>query len=142
MTKMTRQQANARLLDDVQADLIDSSAVFALLERQFDAAVRHRSAELAALAAELSPLLDAIDARRRQRLALVRALLGPQATMDQYFASLAPAARGAIASAWGELERIVRACKEATSRNGALLAEQYSVMQRVLHGEEQIYEPR
>jgi len=29
-----------------------------------------------------------------------------------------------------------------TLRNGSLLAEQYSVMQRVLHGEEQIYAPR
>jgi flagella synthesis protein FlgN len=29
-----------------------------------------------------------------------------------------------------------------TTRNGALLAEQFSIMQRVLHGEEQVYAPR
>jgi len=36
----------------------------------------------------------------------------------------------------------VRACKDATLRNGQLLAEQHGIMQRVLHGEEQLYAPR
>lgn len=142
MATFTRTQANALLLEGVQRDLHEAAAIHALLERQFEAAVRHRSVELSALAEELAPLLEAMEARRQQRLQLVRALLGAQATMEQYIANLAPDARAAFEAAWAELEAIVRACKEATLRNGQLLAEQYSVMQRVLHGEDEIYAPR
>lgn len=142
MATLTRAQANARLLEGVKLDLNDAATIHTLLERQFEAAVHHRSAELTALADGLAPLLEAMETRRQQRLQLVRALLGPQATMDQYMASLAPDARAAFRAAWTELETIVRACKEATTRNGNLLAEQYSVMQRVLHGEDDIYAPR
>ncbi|QYG01475.1 MULTISPECIES: flagellar export chaperone FlgN [Massilia] len=142
MATLTRTQANALLLDGVQRDLHEAAAIHALLERQFEAAVRHRSVELTALAEDLAPLLEAMEGRRQQRLRLVRALLGAQATMEQYIASLTPAARATFDAAWAELETIVRACKEATIRNGQLLAEQYSVMQRVLHGEDGIYAPR
>lgn len=141
MATLTRLQAQTLLEDGVRRDLRDAGAIHALLERQFDAAVRHHGAELTALAAALAPLLDALEGRRRQRLHLVRALLGPQATMAQYVASLAPAAGASVASAWRELERIVIACKAATVRNAALLTEQYSVMQRVLYGEEHLYGP-
>jgi flagella synthesis protein FlgN len=72
----------------------------------------------------------------------VRALLGPQGTMAQYSATLAPAPRAAFEAAWQALEQTVRACKDATLRNGQLLAEQHGIMQRVLHGEEQLYAPR
>lgn len=142
MAKMTRQQAHGLLLDGVRLDVADGGAVRDLLEQQFDAAVRHRTAELTGLAARLTPLLDAMEARRQQRVSLVRALLGPQATMDAYFATLAAAARAEAQAAWDELERIVLACKQATHRNATLLAEQHSVMQRVLHGEDDIYAPR
>jgi len=142
MATLTRQQANSLLTNGVQLDLREAGAVRALLEQQFDAAVRHRSAELSTLAEQLEPLLEGMDGRRKQRVSLVRALLGPQGTMSDYFATLQPAPRAALEAAWGELERLVRDCKNATIRNGSLLAEQYSVMQRVLHGEEQIYAPR
>ncbi|MFC0250576.1 flagellar export chaperone FlgN [Massilia consociata] len=142
LPRLTRQQAITALADGVQADVRDSAEVLALLERQFEAALRHRSSELAGLAELLTPLLDAMEARRQQRVSLVRALLGPEATMAQFIGTLPGPARDALASAWGDLERTVRACKEASTRNGTLLAEQYTVMQRVLHGEEGIYAPR
>ena len=142
MSRMTRQQANAALVDGVQADVRDSAEVLALLERQFDAALRHRSSELTNLAELLTPLLDAMDARRRERVSLVRALAGEAATMDGFIASLPEPAQGALKAAWADLERTVLACKEATGRNGQLLAEQYTVMQRVLHGEDDTYAPR
>lgn len=142
MATLTRQQANALLLEGVQRDLDQAATIHTLLEQQFEAAVRHRSAELTALADGLTPLLEGMEERRQQRLQLVRALLGPDATMAQYSASLAPAARAAFDTAWTGLEAIVRACKEATTRNSQLLAEQYSVMQRVLHGEDEVYAPR
>jgi flagella synthesis protein FlgN len=54
-----------------------------------------------------------------------------------------PAAQRSLASAdWERLEQLVRDCKQATTRNGSLMADQYTVMQRVLHGEDQLYAPR
>jgi flagella synthesis protein FlgN len=142
MAKLTRQQANTLLLEGLDLDLQDGAAVQGLLERQFEAAVRHRTAELTELAEQLTPLLDAMEARRQQRVSLVRALFGPQAGMDQFFAVLEAGARAQAQAAWQQLEAIVTACKQATTRNANLLAEQYSVMQRVLHGEDAVYAPR
>lgn len=142
MATLTRQQANALLSDGVALDLAQTATIGRLLEEQFDAAVRHRNAVLGTLADELLPLLEAMEARRLQRLQLVRALLGPQATMAQYIASLAPGARGPFEVNWQALESAVRACQQSSLRNGQFLADQYSVMQRVLHGEEQTYAPR
>jgi flagella synthesis protein FlgN len=142
MSRMTRDQALFQLAEGVQADLAACAQLQGLLERQFDAALRHRSAELADMVGALTPGLDAMEARRGQRLALVRALLGPDATMDQLIASLAGCARAELAANWHELEQMVIECKRMSTRNGALLAEQYSIMQRVLHGEDQVYAPR
>jgi flagella synthesis protein FlgN len=119
-----------------------SSTIRDLLERQFQAALRHRGAELTALAEELMPQLDAMEQRRQQRVQLVRALFGQEATMDQLFGSLPDAQRAGAAAAWEQLEQLVRDCKQATTRNASLMAEQHSVMQRLLHGEDQTYAPR
>ncbi|TFW29695.1 flagellar export chaperone FlgN [Massilia horti] len=142
MTRMTRGQANAALVDGVRTDLAACAEIRALLERQFEAALRHQSALLTELAAELAPLLDAMEARRQQRVTLVRALFGPEGQMGQFIAALAEPVRGKLAADWQQLEDLVRDCKTATIRNGNLLAEQFSVMQRVLHGEEETYAPR
>jgi flagella synthesis protein FlgN len=142
MSRMTRDQANAELGADVRADLEATGAMLDLLQRQFDAAIRHRTAELAELAAQLEPALEQMDVRRQRRVSLVRALHGPDATMSGLIEALPQPARQQLAEDWAELESRVRACKEATTRNANLLAEQFSVMQRVLHGEEQLYAPR
>jgi len=142
MSRITRDQAVSRLLDGIHDDLHACGAVHELLERQFQAALRHDGAELSTLAAELMPQLDAMEARRTQRVQLVRALFGLDATMDQLFASLAAPQRHAAGAAWAQLERLVRDCKAATARNGNLMADQYSVMQRLLHGEDHTYAPR
>ena len=142
MSRMTRDQAVARLLDGVRADLGACGTIRDLLERQFQAALRHRGAELAQLAEQLTPELDAMEQRRQQRVHLVRALLGPQATMDDLFGSL-PAQQSARGRTdWDELEALVRDCKQATTRNGNLMAEQFTIMQRLLHGEDDTYAPR
>ena len=140
--RMTRQQAAAALADGVDQDLHAANAIHALLERQFQAALRHQGAELAALAEELTPALDAMDARRKQRVALVRALNGIDATMGGFIATQPEPGRAKLAAAWTELERLVVACKMATTRNGNLLAEQFTVMQRVLHDGDGTYAPR
>ena len=142
MSRMTRDQAVARLLDGIQNDVTSCATIRELLERQFQAALRHRGAELTTLAEALMPQLDEMEGRRQQRVQLVRALFGQQAGMDQLFAGLAPAQRDAAAAAWEQLETLVRDCKSATTRNASLMAEQHSTMQRLLHGEDQTYAPR
>lgn len=142
MTKMTRDQAVARLAAGIEADLAASSTLLELLERQFDAALRHRTAHLGELAEQLMPALAAMEQRRVQRVSLVRALLGPEGDMAKLIASLAAPARAALAADWHTLEQMVLECKRLNARNSALLTEQFSIMQRVLHGEEQIYAPR
>jgi flagella synthesis protein FlgN len=128
MGRLTRDQAVAHLLDGVRHDMQACTTIRDLLERQFHAALRHRAAELGALAEELMPQLDAMEQRRLQRVQLVRGLPAAQRTR--------------AAADWTRLEQQVRDCKQATTRNGNLMADQYSVMQRVLHGEEQLYAPR
>ena len=142
MSKLTRDQAIAKLTAGIQADLAASSTLLELLERQFDAALRHRTAQLAELAEELMPALEAMEQRRVQRVSLVRALLGPKADMGQLIASLAAPQRVSVAADWHALEQMVLECKRLNARNSALVTEQYSIMQRVLHGEEQTYAPR
>jgi len=142
MGRLTRDQAVARLLDGIQADLQACGVIRDLLERQFQAALRHRGAELGALADELMPQLDAMEQRRQQRVQLVRALHGASAGMDDLLNALPDAQRSRAASDWERLEQLVRDCKQATTRNGNLMADQYTVMQRVLHGEDQLYAPR
>lgn len=142
MSRMTRTQAIARLDAGVTADLGACHDILALLERQFDAALRHRSAELSALAALLAPLLDAMEQRRVQRVTLVRALCGASADMATLIAGLDAPQRAALSAAWQELEQLVLECKRLNVRNSALLTEQFSIMQRVLHGEETLYEAR
>lgn len=142
MTRMTRGEAHAKLQGGLRADLDASAEILALLEQQFECALRHQSARLAELATLLEPALASMEARRAERLSLVRALLGAQGTMAALLDSLPAPQRALMAADWADLEQRVVACKQATTRNSTLLAEQYSVMQRVLHGEEQTYAPR
>lgn len=142
MGRLTRDQAVAHLLDGVRHDMQACTTIRDLLERQFQAALRHRAAELGALAEELMPQLDAMEQRRQQRVQLVRALHGADATMDDLLNGLPAVQRSRAAADWEQLEQQVRDCKQATARNGNLMADQYTVMQRVLHGEEQLYAPR
>jgi flagella synthesis protein FlgN len=138
---MTRQDAMRLLLAGMAADLVAYQTLTELLGRQFDAAVRHKAGPLAEAAEAISTLVDELQARRQQRVALVQRLLGPDATMLQAFALLKSPARERMEADWKTLELSVLECKRLGKRNSDLLVEQYSIMQRVLHGEEQIYAP-
>ena len=137
----SRQDAMRQLLAGVADDLQAYAALRALLEQQFDAAVRHQGPQLTAAAEAISALVDVMQARRAQRVALVQRLAGPAATMLQAFALLKNTARERMENDWSSLEQMVIECKRLGKRNSDLLVEQYSIMQRVLHGEEQIYAP-
>jgi len=138
---MSRQDAMRLLLAGIADDLAAYQQLKTLLQEQFEAALRHRASELGTVAEAISTLVEAMQARRAQRVALVQRLVGPGAGMLQAFALLKNAGRERMEADWATLEQSVIECKRLSKRNGALLVEQYSIMQRVLHGEEQIYAP-
>ena len=138
---MTRQDAMRALLAGIADDLRAYPALQDLLEQQFHAALRHQAGPLGQVAEAISALVDTLQARRAQRVALAQRLLGPTANMDQAFALLKNAAREKIEADWKTLETMVVECKRLSKRNSDLLLEQHTIMQRVLHGEDQLYAP-
>ena len=138
---ITRQEAMRRVLQGMTDDSVDYAALKTLLEEQFQATLHHQSARLTALAEQVVAAVEPLDARRRQRVSLVTALLGPQGDMPQLFALLQEDARATAERDWVALEQMVLECKRLNTRNSDLLTEQYSIMQRVLHGEEDTYAP-
>jgi len=129
------------LLDGIKADLQSYQQMLDLIAQQFEAAIRHQSERLGDIAKEIGALVDVLEARRAQRVELATRLVGPQPSMEQVFTLLKPEARARLEADWAELEGMVQAAREMGRRNADLLAEQYTIMQRVLHGDDQIYEP-
>jgi len=138
---LSRQAAMQQLLAGIAEDQAGYNAMLGLLEEQFIAALRHQSARLGELAELISAAVDVLEARRSRRVALAKSLLGPTPTMAQVFALLKPEPRARQERDWQALEQTVQECKRIGKRNSDLLLEQYSIMQRVLHGEDQTYEP-
>ena len=130
-----------QLLDGIAADLQSYQQMLDLIAQQFEAAIRHQSEHLAQVAKEIGALVDVLEARRAQRVELATRLVGPQPSMEQVFALLKPAPRARLEADWAQLEGMVQAAREMGRRNADLLAEQYTIMQRVLHGDDQTYEP-
>ena len=138
---ITRQEAVRRVLQGMTDDSVGYAALQTLLEEQFQATLQHQSTRLTALADQVIAAVEPLDARRRQRVSLVTALLGAQGDMPQLFALLQEDARSKAEADWVALEQMVLECKRLNARNSDLLTEQYSIMQRVLHGEEDTYAP-
>ena len=138
---MTRQEVMAMLLRGVAEDVLAYRSLQGLLDQQFDAIVRHQGERLTSIGETILPALQAMEARRVQRVNLVTTLLGPDAGIAQAVNLLKGVSRHTLESNWAELELMVVDCKRRNIRNSTLLTEQYSIMQRVLHGEDQIYAP-
>jgi len=138
---MSRQDAMKMLLDGVKADLQSYQQMLDLIAQQFEAAIRHQSERLGDIAKEIGALVDVLEARRAQRVELATRLVGPQPSMEQVFTLLKPEARARLEADWAQLEGMVQTAREMGRRNADLLAEQYTIMQRVLHGDDQTYEP-
>lgn len=130
-----------QLLDGIAADLQAYQRMLDLIAQQFEAAIRHQSERLGQIAQEIGALVDVLEARRAQRVELATRLVGPQPAMAQVFALLKPEPRARLENDWSQLEAMVQTAREMGRRNAELLAEQYTIMQRVLHGDDQTYEP-
>lgn len=136
-----RQKAMSQLIRGVSDDLADYGRLQALLEQQFDAALRHQSVRLGELAAAITPLCETLELRRQQRVALAVLLLGPEPEMRRLFVLLEGRARARLEANWASLEAMVCESKRLGKRTSDLLLGQFSIMQRVLHGEEHTYAP-
>ena len=138
---MTRQDAMKALLLGIAQDQQAYDELAALLQQQFEATIRHQNERLGQLAETISALVDRMQERRAQRVALAQQLVGVNATIMQAFSLLKNPARERMEGDWKALEIKVIECKRLGKRNSDLLVEQYSIMQRVLHGEELTYAP-
>lgn len=130
-----------QLLEGIAADLADYEQLLGLIEQQFEAAIRHQSARLGEIAEAIGAAVPVLEARRARRVELASRLTGPAPAMAQVFALLRAEPRTKLEADWRRLEVMVRTAKELGKRNAELLAEQFTIMQRVLHGDDQTYEP-
>jgi len=141
VSELSRQDAMKMLLDGIKADLQSYQQMLDLIAQQFEAAVSHQSERLGEIAQEIGAMVDVLEARRVQRVELATRLTGPTPSMEQVFALLKPEPRARLEADWAQLEGMVQTAREMGRRNAELLAEQYTIMQRVLHGDDQTYEP-
>jgi flagellar biosynthesis protein FlgN len=137
----SRQAAIDRVMRGVGDDMRDYRALLGLLDEQFDAALRHDAVRVEDVGQRILAAVDGLEGRRRERVALVELLLGPDGRMDELIGTLAPPRQGALDAGWKALQTLVRQCKELNARNCRLMTDQQAVMQRVLHGDMETYAP-
>ncbi|MFT3857263.1 MAG: flagellar export chaperone FlgN [Aquabacterium sp.] len=138
---MSRRDALARLLTDLQADLDAAHGLQTLLEQQFQAALRHEGSTLSELGPRIVAQVEAMEARRAMRVRLVARLLGSaQApSMGALAETLPRPIQTALRREWQALESSVRHCKALNQRNCELIVAQHALMNRVLNGEDHTY---
>lgn len=131
---MTLREALGRLIKGVHADLGDYRTLRELLDVQFEAALKHRSAVISDIADRISALTAQLDKRRAERVALAKMLVGKQSsvTISAVSARLPANARPAFDEWWQTLEKLVHECKRLNQRNCDLLMNQHEILQRVL----------
>jgi flagella synthesis protein FlgN len=131
---MTLREALGRLIKGVHADLGDYRTLSELLNVQFDAALHHRSAVITDVADRIASLTAQLEARRAERYALAKVLVGKQSsvTISAVSARLPANARPAFDEWWQTLEQQVQECKRLNQRNCDLLMNQHEILQRVL----------
>lgn len=131
---MTVREALGRLVKGVHADLGDYRALRELLDVQFEAALKHRSAVITDIADRISALTAQLDKRRIERVALAKILAGKQGnvTISAVSARLPATARPAFDEGWQTLEKLVQECKRLNQRNCDLVMNQHEILQRVL----------
>jgi flagella synthesis protein FlgN len=131
---MTLREALGRLIKGVHADLGDYRTLRELLDVQFEAALKHRSAMIRDIADRISALTAQLDKRRAERVALAKMLVGKQSsvTISAVSARLPANARPAFDEWWQTLEKLVQECKRLNQRNCDLLMNQHEILQRVL----------
>lgn len=133
------------LLAQLRRGLVEDGAGYerlrGLLERQFQAALRHQAQQLVTLAQEIEHLVAALQAQQGQRSQTLQRLLGRRAGegVRGLLRALPAAQREPLQQAWRQLDGQLQACKALNQRNCRLVVEQHALMQRVLGREEVLY---
>ncbi|MTD32913.1 flagellar protein FlgN [Paludibacterium denitrificans] len=140
---MTGQDAVKALLIGMDRDRFDYRKLTRLLEQQFSAALQHNAAELASIASDILNIVEAMEQRRHQRIDLVIAFLGAgqPVSVEAVIERVTGKVHDTLQSWWADLGYLARHCQTLNTRNGQLLMSQYEIMQRVLHGEKDVYAP-
>ncbi|HEY0942961.1 MAG TPA: flagellar export chaperone FlgN [Steroidobacter sp.] len=131
---MTAREALSRLIKGVHADLGDYRTLRELLDAQFEAALKHRTAVISDVAERITQLTAQLEQRRVERLALAKVLLGKKAnlTISAVAARLPANVRTAFDQWWQTLEKQVQECKRLNQRNCDLLMNQQEILRRVM----------
>lgn len=142
-SRSKQSEALSRLVQGMRADIVDYRRLRELLDVQFDAALRHQSNALVDVAANITELVDMLDGRRQERVALAGVLIGPEepVSMQGVMRLLTESSRASLQADWETLESLVRECKQANTRNCRLLTDQHEIMRRVLNREADTYAP-
>lgn len=133
----------SRLKQGLHADLQDYRRLQKVLAMQFEAIVQHRSKLLEDIAAKVVKLVEEMEARKKERVQIVVALLGREnpPSMEALLSLLPKPYNQLIPPLWQELGTLVKDCKELNTRNCNLLTAQNEIMQQVLNGEADTYAP-
>lgn len=134
---MTAREALSRLIKGVHADLGDYRTLRELLDAQFEAALKHRTAVIGDVAERITQLTAQIEQRRLERVALAKVLLRRKTnvTISAVAARLPNNVRAAFDQWWQTLEKQVQECKRLNQRNCDLLMNQHEILRRVMQAD-------
>ncbi|TXI25660.1 MAG: hypothetical protein E6Q67_00490 [Roseateles sp.] len=116
-----------------------------LLERQFQAALRHAAAEIGELGEAIVNQVQQLENQGRRDRELLVALLGREAgvaSVRELLRRLPRQKAEPLLQRWRALQRLLAHCKALNLRNGQLMAEQQMLMQQLLGQEEHVYAER
>ncbi len=124
---------------DLQSDVKAYQDLIALLNEQFSASVQQQTTQLSRVLVEISEHLAAIEVRRTRRSQMIKT--SRVADCEALMALFPAALQQACLSKWQQLGALLRQAKQLNQRNGEFILSQQEIMQRVLFGEQDIYDP-
>lgn len=126
---------------DLQSDLLAYQDLIIQLKQQFEASVSQQTARLNEVLSGISELLAAIELRRQRRVKIVQALSPADPRCAALIATFPAALQSVCLDKWQQLEALLQEARQLNQRNGEFILSQQEIMQRVLFGEQDIYDP-
>lgn len=126
---------------DLQSDLLACQDLIVQLKLQFEASVSQQTARLNEVLSCITELLAAIELRRQRRVKIVQALSPADPRCAALIATFPAALQSVCRDKWQQLEMLLQEARQLNLRNGEFILSQQEIMQRVLFGEQDIYDP-
>ncbi|MCX7204984.1 MAG: flagellar export chaperone FlgN [Proteobacteria bacterium] len=124
---------------DLQSDVKAYEDLIGLLDAQFTASVQQQTTQLSDVLGQISVHLAAIEVRRARRSQIIKT--SKVADCEALMALFPAALQQACLSKWQQLGALLSQAKQLNQRNGEFILSQQEIMQRVLFGEQDIYDP-